>query len=351
MTVAVDGPAIPPSRGIEPAGAVASHRPRVRVRPAVAVVAAIGLAIVGWLTSEVAMSPTDTYVYLAAGERLQAGHDLYAISPGDREIGLNPPYWTVPTLSPPLLAVLWRPLATLGIPGMFLGWAMALVAYLIALAYVARNAPGWAIVATAALAPFIGWQLGLGNVNGFLALGIVGLWILRDRPWLAGLIVALMISVKVTPIILAVWFLTSGRYRALGATAVWMAVLLAVSIAGAGLGAHVDYLGVMTHTVSDGSSRWSIAGILAALGLASGVARYAPWLVLAAGTGAMLLLRSRDRITFALAVLLLVFASPAFQHYWLALVPMVLVVAPAAPRASGVDASGGAEPVPAPAGA
>ena len=86
------------------------------------------------------LSPTDAYVYLAAGERLNAGHDLYRLSPGDRVIASNPPYWDVPTLSPPLLGVLWRPLAVFGTSGMLVGWALTGVAFLSALAAVGMRA-------------------------------------------------------------------------------------------------------------------------------------------------------------------------------------------------------------------
>ena len=44
--------------------------------------------------------------------------------PGDRNVPLAPPYWSVPLLAPPPIAVLWRPLALLGEPAMAL-WAGA----------------------------------------------------------------------------------------------------------------------------------------------------------------------------------------------------------------------------------
>lgn len=50
--------------------------------------------------------PGDAFAYLAAGERLNDGHLLYALSPGDRPVVLKPPYWRIPFVSPPLLAVL-----------------------------------------------------------------------------------------------------------------------------------------------------------------------------------------------------------------------------------------------------
>ena len=48
----------------------------------------------------------DARTYLAAGERLNAGHPLYALSPGDRPVAISPPWWTVPLVSPPFIAVL-----------------------------------------------------------------------------------------------------------------------------------------------------------------------------------------------------------------------------------------------------
>src|SRR2546422_8089527 len=48
----------------------------------------------------------DSYTYLAAGERLNASHPLYALSPGDRQVAILPPFWTAPLVSPPFIAVL-----------------------------------------------------------------------------------------------------------------------------------------------------------------------------------------------------------------------------------------------------
>src|SRR3954468_15126551 len=79
---------------------------------AVAVVISIGtIRAIGFSP---ATPGSDAWNYLAAGERLNAAHPLYALSPGDRAIQLLPPYWTVPLLAPPPITVLWRPLALLG---------------------------------------------------------------------------------------------------------------------------------------------------------------------------------------------------------------------------------------------
>ena len=52
----------------------------------------------------------DAYTYFAAAQRLNVHHVLYRLSPGDIRIALHPPYWSVPILSPPFMAVIWRPL-------------------------------------------------------------------------------------------------------------------------------------------------------------------------------------------------------------------------------------------------
>ncbi len=67
-------------------------------------VAAIGISA-GLLATVLAIYfnrgfvPGDAVVYLAGGERLNADHQLYALAPGDRTLGMKPPYWTVPDVS------------------------------------------------------------------------------------------------------------------------------------------------------------------------------------------------------------------------------------------------------------
>src|SRR4030088_3430196 len=75
--------------------------------------AAITLAMLAQSFATNGIRGWDAITYLAAGERLNAGHQLYALAPGDRWVWINPPFWTVPPLSPPPIAVLWRPLAAL----------------------------------------------------------------------------------------------------------------------------------------------------------------------------------------------------------------------------------------------
>src|SRR4029078_7878141 len=56
---------------------------------------------------------SDTQTYLAAGERLNAGHDLYRLRPGDRPVLVDEVGVFAPRTSPAPIAVLWRPFAAL----------------------------------------------------------------------------------------------------------------------------------------------------------------------------------------------------------------------------------------------
>jgi hypothetical protein len=298
---------------------------RAGALPGVAAIAAILLAVAAAAWSGFLGSPTDAYVYLAAGERLNAGHALYALEPGDRIIGLNPPYWSVPFLSPPLLGVLWRPLALAGVPGMLVGWMLAAVAMLAVIGIVTRRHPGAGLAAVVVLFVPIGIQLGLGNVNAFIALGLVVAWLGRDRPAIVGSAIALMAGVKILPIVLAVWLAATGRWRGLAWFVGASGVLVVVSLVGAGLDAHVDYLGVMFTTAAVGSSELSVAGIARGVGVPADLARWAPWAVLGVGIVGIAALRLRDGLSFATAGVLLILASPVIHGYWLAMLVGVLI--------------------------
>ncbi|MGH2513320.1 MAG: hypothetical protein ACRDGQ_11595, partial [Candidatus Limnocylindrales bacterium] len=72
---------------------------------------------------------SDPSNYSAAGLRLNAGHALYGpLLAGDRAVPGYPELYPAPLLSPPLVAVIWRPLALLpGEVAMTAWWAGGLI--------------------------------------------------------------------------------------------------------------------------------------------------------------------------------------------------------------------------------
>ena len=282
-------------------------------------VGAIIVIFAGWFT--IHATPGDAYNYLAAGERLNAGHPLYALSPGDRTVDIRPPYWTVPLLSPPFIAVLWRPLAALPAElGVALWWTLGLVTMAAALVAMAVRRPGLVGLATLALCVPVVYALGIGNVDAFLFAGAAGTWILwrSGRPEWAAVLVGVMIALKVTPAVFAVWLLAitpTRRVLTLGVTTVAACIL--VGILGAGLDATITYVGIARATEAAGASPLSLGGLtgwsLAPMAFALG------------GLAGVVALRHRPAPAFALAVLVWVFGSPTLYVDGLAMLLVALV--------------------------
>lgn len=282
-----------------------------RQRIAGGALAAMGVTItIVLLTSSFASNGArgwDALTYLAAGERLNAGHQLYALVPGDRWVWINPPFWTVPLLSPPPIAVLWRPLAALPNEwGLGIWWLACASAIALVAASLWRRLPMVAGLAMVLLAPSLAWELGVANVNGLLLAGTVGVWLLaRNRHTAyAGALIGLMFAIKLWPIVLLAFFVARGRGRAIGGFLIAIAVVGSISLVGAGLAAHIRYLGVAYSTPP---SLFSLAGVLGALGVD------VPWVSYAAllfGLAEIWALRRRPEVAFAVAVGTMVLGSP-----------------------------------------
>ena len=199
------------------------------------------IAILGSFWMSIAGAPkvaADAYTYLAAGERLNAGHHLYELRAGDRWIWINPPFWTVPLLSPPLIGVLWRPLAALpSDSGLLLWQALTIGTIGATVAALIVRLPIRASLLAIALAVPIGFEMDVANVNGLLLGGYVLSWWLfvRHRNEV-GLVVAAMALVKLAPAVLAWWLFTQRRWRAVAWFVGGALVLLMVGILGFVLG-------------------------------------------------------------------------------------------------------------------
>ena len=274
--------------------------------------------------------PGDAFTYLAAGERLNDGHALYALSPGDRPVGLKPPFWTVPLLSPPPIAVLFRPLALLPDDlGPYVWWAVCIVAIVGTMVVMLRRRPILVGAAIVILSIPIVYEIGVGNLNGLLVAGIAGAWLLlvRGRDLPAGAVIAGMTALKLTPVVLAWWLITQRRWHALKAFAVAGLVIAGISIVGAGLAPHLEYLGIVRQTSTTGTSELSLAGLGRVLGLDPALAGLLPTLALVAGFGAIWLLRGRPGLAYGAAVVTMLVGSPVVNVNWFTV--LLVALAPA----------------------
>ena len=303
---------------------------------------------------------TDPSTYYAAGQRLNVGHPLYGpLQPGDRAVPGYPKLFPAPILSPPLIAVLWRPLALLpGGSSMDLWWlgglvlltgltaAFALVAqrrHLVILVAVlilglpltllaggSYRYPGFnSPVAFAALS---------GNVNAYLVPLFALTWwaSTRGRTRLAGSAAALATALKLGPLVLLWWFVTQRSWRSARAFIVASLVLAVAGLVFAGLQANVDFV----HLALGGdvaASRLSVPGLLHRLfHTRDSVAHLGTIFAIVAGLAAIYLLRSRPRAAFAAAILTTIYSSPVVLEGNLAL--LVALAAPWVPGHHGVSA-------------
>jgi hypothetical protein len=303
-----------------------------RVARRVAVAASLGL-LAAFLYAYFGRGfiPGDAFTYLAAGERLNAGHPLYALSPGDRPVGLEPPYWTVPLLSPPPIAVLWRPLAAIPSElGVYVWWTAQIAAVMASFLLMARQRPVLAAVGLAILVVPFTYELGVGNVNGFVLLGLILAWraTSRGEEESVGVLAAAMTAIKLTPALLGWWILTAKRWVALRWYITAGLAVLVVSVVGAGLDAHLRYIEIIRETGVQGTRPLSLAGMARFIGVDPTIANVLPTLALVAGFVGILLLRRRPDYSFVVAVLTLVFSSPTLNINWFTL--LFATLAPAA---------------------
>ncbi len=264
-------------------------------------------ALIGWVGVTAVLVPlSDVTGYLAAGERLNAGHALYALGPGDRHVFTLPPFFSAPFLYPPSFAVIWRPLAALpGELGLWL-WIAALFAVMGGwLAWQLVQGRVGTAIAILVLSLPIALTATTGNVNGFFMVGLAALWGLRGRDPVSqvasGLLLGTMVAWKVFPGVLLLWFLVTGRWRA----AAWtLAVALAWTLLGlvvVGPSATVEYLTqVVPATRAMGISAANLTGLPALT-----------FLLLGVGLAAVVLLRRRPAISHAAAVVTGVLAWPS----------------------------------------
>jgi hypothetical protein len=301
-----------------------------RLLRAVTALAVVG-AFVGWLSHwgwNVATIGQDTWNYLGAGERLNAGHSIYSLVAGDRPIEIVAPS-TVPLVSPPLVAVLWRPLALL--PdwiAMWGWWAASAAAMLATTLWIVLKGRWPAVVMVFVLATIIGECAVSGNLNSFLAPALALSWWATQvgRPRVAGALTALGAVLKIGPAAVLLWLAARREGRAIVSFIVGAAVLAIVSLLGAGFGQHQDFLSVARSSTDMAGWGASLPGLLRQLSapqLALELCIPVVWLVSAALIWA---LRRRPEQAFVVAVVLVIWGTPVVH-----LTAVALLLAAAAP--------------------
>jgi hypothetical protein len=159
----------------------------------------------GWLWISLGQNPlSDVHAYYDAATRLNHGEPLYAQAVTTNEAAFY--------RYPPLLAILFRPLALLPFATAAMIWELFVVASLVGLIVVIRPGfYGWTLAGMLTL-PIV-WSLFIGQaqvpVTLFLAIG---------QPWS----LALATNLKVLPALAAIWWVGRRDWRSLRRFAIWM---------------------------------------------------------------------------------------------------------------------------------
>jgi hypothetical protein len=285
----------------------------------------------------------DSYSYYFASVAIKAGLNPY--EPRIlRELGATVSSPVYPYLYPPVLAEVWRPLIRLG-PDVSHQVLVLLSTLLAALNAILlwkvfpkpRRAGAWLIsfvLLHAVCGPLVS-SLRLGQINVLIGTCIFGALLLekQDRPWKAGLLLAVAIVIKVIAIILLVDLVARRRGKTLLAVALGGCALILGSIAIFGLTPWVEFLSFVPKPLPI----WpplSLRQILSSAGRALGIANPSFWMLsipLAAALGIALLprllrtWRRRGDPTEGWSLLLLyaLMVSPMtwHHHYYLGLLP------------------------------
>lgn len=254
--------------------------------PRVVAAAALGLA----LTAAIGIAASrevgyDFAAYVAAADRLLAGHRLYpAAGEGALYLGAGE------FLYPPPVAVLFIPFALLPFAISRVLWTALLVAVSAAVVWihVRRLAPVprlWAIAASVLFLPLIA-EVTLGNVN-LLSLGLCALaWERRRHAAQAGAALATAVGLKLLPALVPVFFLVAGSRRAVGWGAAFAVAVVLLTLPWLG-GAWPEYLALLAEVAGAPATsaltllpaalqstvgRAALAGVAVILTLASAVA-------------------------------------------------------------------------------
>jgi len=155
----------------------------------------------------------DVRAYYDAGARLNAGEPLYIQTATTDDPGFY--------RYPPLLAILFRPLALLPYETAALIWEGVVIAAFVATVVHlgVRKVPTWLLVGW--LAAPIGWSLAIGQAQVPMTLLMA-----LATPWA----IAFATNLKLFPALLAVWWLGRREWRQLGLFAAWLAALLLVQL-------------------------------------------------------------------------------------------------------------------------
>lgn len=173
------------------------------------------------------------------------------------------------------------------------------------------------------------------NVSLLLVFGLAVCWFYRERPLIVGSVLGLLVSVKLFPIVIAIWLLATRRFRALAWMFAAIAVLNLVAWSVIGWSQVSVYLHVVAVAkVGDEMRAYSLIGLARHLGAGESIADTIgiAAAVVVVALGLRVSGEPRDRIVLSACVAACLLVSPIVESHYLVL--LIVPLALARPRLS-----------------
>jgi len=280
-------------------------------------IAALGLVCLGfvtwyWLSHASGQTPGDTHNYILAGLRLNVGHPLYGYGPGDEHVLPISGGADYPIFSPPLIAVVFRPIVLLPANGQYIWWLSMDLLELAAIVALINRAPLVTGLLLIPLSLSVGLAMEVGNVDCFVLPGLLltWYWLVRGHDDRAALAIGVLASLKLTPVIFVWWLFVTGRRRAAGIAIACGIALAFVAILGSEPATFLKFYEVTMANLSAPASDLGPPGLARDIGLPAVVVDWLPRAVLLGGAAVMWATRRRPGVSWATGALLMWLASP-----------------------------------------
>jgi hypothetical protein len=257
--------------------------------------------------------PRDAAQFLMAAQRVLGGRELYGIGGADRSIDSLSVITAGPLLYPPLVAVLWLPLTVFPAPVAYaIWWGATVIAVVAVLAGLVRRRSAVTASAILILVIPLTYLLTVGNVDAFVVLASVAVWLLASRgsSLPAGVVAGVIGALKPTAFVLAVWLVTVSPRRGSIGLLIGLLAALTLSVAVAGWAAHIDYLEIALNRSTQPGEIISIQTALSVAGLERPLAVGLHAIAAVTALLGVVLLRDRPGHSFVIAVVLLAVGTP-----------------------------------------
>lgn len=290
---------------------------------------------------------TDIHNYILGGLRLNAGHPFYGYGPGDERILLTDPGTDYPIYSPPLIGVVFRLVVLLPANGLYIWWAIMDLLEIVAVVVLVRRATLATGLVLIPLSISIGSAMEYGNVDCLLVAGLVlaWWWMTRGHDNWAALAIAVLASIKLTPVILVLWLIVTGRTRP-AAIAIGCGVAFAVvAMAGTEPLIFAKFYEVTTANFAGAYGLQTPSAWARAIGAPAEIAALMPRMILVGGAVLMWLARRRPALAWSIGALLMWLGSPVadLQTPALALVALAPLAWPMTGRQGTEQSEAGAD--------